>query len=164
MSCLVLLRRCFLNNSTSEGFHNIKVYSRGFVTRNGRFPAIDKLLIRQENESISYSWKEHHKFSKIAKFGRKNVVKCGRYSSCEVSRILYTFVLRAESVAPHFERNVVQTFLRVIQKYTKFAKFHRTVFSTFYDIFATKLHNLTNFMMLFLAVLMEFSSNSKVCL
>ncbi len=76
------------------------------------------------------------------------------YSHMKFANFCYTFVLRAR-------KSTLLYFPRVIQKYTKISKLHMTVFSTFYDIFSTKLHNFTKFRMLFPAVLMNLPNSQN---
>ncbi len=86
---------------------------------------------------------DHSPIRQTFEFGKlmQNIVKCAKYrkmckiQSCEVCEFCILLYYARKSV----------------------------VFSTFYDIFSTKLHNFTKFMMLFPAVLMNFP-NSTVCL
>ncbi len=72
------------------------------------------------------------------------------------------FCITREKRYPHY-RKVATLFRARNTKTYKICKLHMTVFSTIYDIFQTKLHHFTKFMMLFPAVLMNFP-NLEVCL
>ena len=103
----------------------------------------------KKNEIHHYSWKEHLKISKIAKFGRE-MLQNAENIALQISQILYTFVLRAE-VCTTFEPKVVQ----ISARNTKIQNLQGYIFRVLQH-FTTKLCNFTNFKMLFLAVVMDF--------
>ena len=80
-------------------------------------PAVYRLNfdLGKKNKVHHYSYKEHLKFSKIAKFGREMLQNADNLS-VQISRILYTLVLRAE-ICTTFEPKVVQTSARNTKVY-----------------------------------------------
>ncbi len=69
----------------------------------------------RKNKIHHYIYKEHLRVSEIAKFARE-MLQNAENIAVQISRILYTFVLRAE-ICTTFERKVAQTSARNTKVY-----------------------------------------------